>query len=169
MKPLQEISETQAQQLMSLLRDGELSAEGAERLNEFLKRNPEAVNWMESLDIALDTDSNCIEQGQKEGAIAAIQEIVSNEDGSSKSEASGTLLRFPAFFRPVAAAAAIAVVGTVTWLGLRPSAPVDFEPNIVEFVSSDIPDSSTYVYSDEESGWTVVWVDRDTGDYESQG
>ena len=69
----------------------------------------------------------------------------------------------------MAAAAAVAFIGTVTWLGLRTPAQGEFEPNIVEFVSSDIPDSSTYVYSDEESGWTVVWVDTDPDEYETQG
>ena len=31
--------------------------------------------------------------------------------------------------------------------------------NVVEFVATDIPDASTFVYTDEESGWTVVWVE----------
>jgi hypothetical protein len=29
---------------------------------------------------------------------------------------------------------------------------------VVEFVDTDIPDVSPVVYTDEISGWTVVWV-----------
>lgn len=169
MKPLPEITDAQAQQLMSLLRDGELSSEGAERLNEYLERNPEAIGWMESLDIAQSADPNCQAPTENAEAISTIQNSIEADEEPPSHSKGSPLLRFPALFRPFAAAAAVAVIGVVTWLGLRPSAPAEFEPNIVEFVASDIPDSSTYVYSDEESGWTVVWVDRDTGDYESQG
>lgn len=45
---------------------------------------------------------------------------------------------------PPAAAPALAAV-----------APRDVE---VEFVETDLPDASTMVYQDEESGWTIVWV-----------
>ena len=30
--------------------------------------------------------------------------------------------------------------------------------SVVEFVDTDIPDASPVVYTDEQSGWTVVWV-----------
>ncbi|MBK1878653.1 hypothetical protein [Pelagicoccus mobilis] len=168
MKPLQEISDAQAQQLMSLLHDGELSPEGAERLNEYLQSNPEAIDWLENLDATSDLEQSCPTPSQKAEAVTTIQESIAAE-AKAPSAGGNVLLRFPTLFRPIAAAAAVAVIGTVTWLGLRPSATAEFEPNIVEFVASDIPDSSTYVYSDEESGWTVVWVDSDSGEFDSQG
>lgn len=168
MKPLQEITDVQAQQLMSLLRDGELSSENADRLNEYLERHPDSIDWMENLETASELEQSYPTPIHRDESIASIQNAIETEEKTQVSRGS-VLLRFPSALRSIAAAAAIAVVGTVTWLGLRPSVAVDFEPNIVEFVASDIPDSSTYVYSDEESGWTVVWVDSDTSDYETQG
>lgn len=170
MKPIQEITEAQAQQLMSLLRDGELSPEGAERLNKYLESNPEALDWMETLEAAPIAEGHqTIASKETAEAVSAIHASIAAEEKTSSPQKQSKLLRFPALFRPVAAAAAIALIGTVTWLGLKTPAPASFEPNVVEFVASDIPDSSTYVYSDEESGWTVVWVDGESGDYESQG
>lgn len=153
---------------MSLLHDGELSSDGAERLNEFLERNPDAIDWLENLETVSGTEQVLPSPTQRAESLSFIQNEISAEE-EVPAGGGNILLKFPSLFRPIAAAAAVAVIGTITWLGLRPSATVDFEPNIVEFVASDIPDSSTYVYSDEESGWTVVWVDSDAGEFDSQG
>lgn len=167
MKPLQDISDAKAQQLMSLLRDGELSPEGAELLNNYLESNPDAIDWMESLEVAHTPAKSDPSPIHRSESVSKIQEAIATTD-EAKAPA-GALLRFPALFRPVAAAAAVVIIGTVTWLGLRPSTTVDFQPSVVEFVASDLPDTSTVVYSDAESGWTVVWVDSESAPSDSPG
>lgn len=107
---------------------------------------------MENLDALRDAEA----PAHRASAIAAIRNAISSET-SSKSKR-GSLLSFPNFLRSVAAAATIALVGTASWLGFRSEAPTRFEPNIVEFVSTDIPGASTFVIPDEETGWTVVWI-----------
>lgn len=150
---------------MSQLIDGELSSSDADRLNSYLEQHPEEIDWMESLDALRDPQEL---SRSTSVPIASIQQAIDEEESSSSAK---NLITFPAFFKPLAAAAAIAIVGSVTWLGLRPttsSAPHP-EPALVEFVTTDIPDASTFVYSDEESGWTVVWVETDASLPEDHG
>ena len=73
------------------------------------------------------------------------------------------LVFFPLLFKAAGIAAAITLVATLLWLNL----PKDEEQmieryaaseSVVEFVDTDIPDASPVVYTDEQSGWTVVWV-----------
>ena len=60
-------------------------------------------------------------------------------------------------------AAAIALVASIVWKNL-PSTQLKVteryaaSQSVVEFVDTDIPDVSPVVYTDEISGWTVVWV-----------
>lgn len=166
MKNAPEISQDHAQLLMSQLLDGELSSSDATILDEYLELHPEAQNWMENLDLTREAQNPSIASPDRAKSIASIQDAITG--GSEKrSKRGGGLLSFPALVRPMAAAAAIAIVGTVSWLGLRPETSVSFEPNIVEFVATDIPGASTYIYPDEETGWTVVWVDSDPSDSDS--
>ena len=149
-----ELSAAQAQLLMSQLIDGELAPGDADALDAYLTRHPEAIDWMESLSITRPEEP----PADHATAIAAITAAIAAEPSRSQP---GVLLRFPNLFRPLAAAAALALTFGLAWLALSPkqSAIAHMAPATVEFVDSEIPDASTFVYSDQESGWTVVWVE----------
>lgn len=147
---------------MSRLLDGELSSNEATQLEAYLKEHPDAMDWMESLDAIRELNGQESTIPGKKESLSFIQATLADEQGSR-----GSLLKFPKLMRPLAAAAAIAIVGTLSWMGFRTEPLALLEPNTVEFVSTDIKDASTYIYSDEEIGWTVVWVDADPQDSES--
>ncbi len=147
---------------MSQLMDGELTAIDANRLQEYLETHPEGMDWMESADRARvavfekkDTaDTDAIWQG--------VEEQIETGTSSSEDSKDNTIAIFPYIYKTLAAAAAIGIVATASWLGLtnRSSSEETFASNdsVVEFVDTEIPDASPMVYTDEESGWTVVWV-----------
>ncbi|EDY84850.1 hypothetical protein VDG1235_4483 [Verrucomicrobiia bacterium DG1235] len=157
-----EINKAQAQLLMSQLLDGELSPENAQLLHAYLEKHPKDAGWMESLDTAREASQPTVTPLHRDASISSIQAAI--EAPAEPETAQNKVLFFPAFFRPLAAAAAVAIIGAVTWLGFRSEVSHRLEPNIVEFVATDIPDASTYIYSDEEIGWTVVWVDSEASD-----
>ena len=53
-EPATDLTPRQAQELMSQLLDGELSPGKAQQLYAYLAANPEAVDWMESIDAIRD-------------------------------------------------------------------------------------------------------------------
>lgn len=154
-----EINKAHAQLLMSQLLDGELASTDAELLQTYLETHPEEADWMETADTLRSVNQPDPVSHQREASIAAIRKAVSPQKQAASPRSK--LLSFPSLFRPLAAAAAVAIIGTVTWLGLNPTPSPEFEMNIVEFVATDIPDASIYINSDEEIGWTVVWIDTD--------
>ncbi|MDQ8197637.1 hypothetical protein QEH56_05725 [Pelagicoccus enzymogenes] len=158
MKNAPDISQDHARLLMSQLLDGELDASDASRLDSYLQAHPEAQDWMENLDLVRDASNAPTALQDHSASISSIQESIAKEGMASSGN---RLISFPAFVRSLAAAAAVAIVGTVTWMGLHPEAHAHYEPNVVEFVATDLPGASTYIYPDEETGWTVVWVDSD--------
>ncbi|MBC2607653.1 hypothetical protein [Pelagicoccus albus] len=160
MIPSKELTPNEAQLLMSQLHDGELSPNDAIILQSYLERNPEAIDWIESLDTLDLATQERVVPIHRDTSIAAIHEAI----GGEQSKRNAKLLHFPRLFRPLAAAAAVVTLGAATWLGLHTEAQASFEPNVVEFVSTDIPNATTYIIPDEESGWTVVWVDSETLD-----
>lgn len=145
--------------------DGEISPEDAAKLERYFERNPAAIDWMESLD-ATRADSHDEVEGSSEhlAAIEALRVAVAEAETSPADDptfAPARLLRFPQYLPSLAAAAAIAVIGIFAWIGVDGSkaSSEHQDSSVVEFVSTDIPDASTFVYTDEESGWTVVWVE----------
>lgn len=158
------INDAHAQLLMSRLLDGELSPSDAGSLHAYLQANPAAADWMENLDTLRSFREGQAAAPERDAALARISEQVRREVEASRS--AGKLARFPAFFAPLASAAAVAIVAGLVWIGFQtesaPSRPP--EPAVVEFVATDIPDASTFIYSDEESGWTVVWVESGSGE-----
>lgn len=158
------IDDARAQLLMSRLIDGELSPSDAGALDAYLQANPDATDWMENLDTLRSLGGEPTAAPERNAALAQISEQVHRETEGSRS--AGKLARFPAFFAPLASAAAVALVGGLVWIGLQtgPAPSQHPEPAVVEFVTTDIPDASTFIYSDEESGWTVVWVESGSGE-----
>ena len=155
-----DLTESEARLLMSCLMDGELPADDADRLYQFLEANPDAIDWMESNQAIADSKSGT-EYVVSHTSWGKIQTAISKDTGGKI--ASSKLIQFPALFRVLGIAAAIALVASIVWKNL-PSTQKEVteryaaSQSVVEFVDTDIPDVSPVVYTDEISGWTVVWV-----------
>ncbi len=155
-----DLTEPDAQMMMSRLMDGELSADDADRLHQYLEANPDAIDWMESSQVIAESAGPPVSidsQSTWEGVQKAI-----NEDSGNEAKPSN-LIKFPSFIRVLGVAAAIALVASIVWKNVPSSEPEITEryaasQSVVEFVDTDIPDASPVVYTDEISGWTVVWV-----------
>lgn len=155
-----DLTESDAQLMMSRLMDGELSKDDADRLHQYLETNPGAIGWMESSQVMAESTGTS-EPTDSQSAWENIRQAI-NQD-SQHEEKSSNLIRFPSFFQILGVAAAIALVGSIVWTNLPSSQPEITQryaasQSVVEFVDTDIPDASPVVYTDEISGWTVVWV-----------
>lgn len=170
MKRPPKLSQSQAELLMSQLLDGELAAKDAERLQAHLEAEPGAIDWMESLDAARHATAPVPKSSRAPSAVASISQAIEAEAPRASAGTPGKLLSFPRLLRPLAAAATVALVASLTWMGIESrSGPPHLEASVVEFVATDLPDASTYIYSDDESGWTVVWVESSVVESESRG
>jgi negative regulator of sigma E activity len=155
-----DLTESEARLLMSCLMDGELPANDADRLYQFLEANPDAIDWMESNQAIADSN-RAVEYVDSHTSWGKIRTAISEETRGE--EASSNLIKFPPLFRILGIAAAIALVASIVWKNL-PSTQLEVteryaaSQSVVEFVDTDIPDVSPVVYTDEISGWTVVWV-----------
>jgi len=155
-----DLTESEAQLLMSCLMDGELPADDADRLYQFLEANPDAIDWMESNQAIADSN-RAVEYADPQTSWEKIRTAFSKDTGDKG--ASSKLIQFPPLFRVLGIAAAIALVASIVWKNL-PSTQLEVteryaaSQSVVEFVDTDIPDVSPVVYTDEISGWTVVWV-----------
>ncbi len=155
-----DLSEADAQALMSQLLDGELSPENADRLSRFLESNPDAMDWMESSQLAtgLEPELSGFDQSAQWSAVnTSIGTHVEPERKSSN------LIAFPPLVKALGIAAAVAFVASFAWKNISSDPAVVTEryaasESVVEYVDTEIPDASPVVYTDAESGWTVVWV-----------
>lgn len=155
-----DFTESDAQLMMSRLMDGELSADDADRLHQYLEVNPHAIDWMESNQVIVES-TRTAEYADPKSAWESIRTALNRN--SEIEEKSSNILRFPSLFKVLGAAAAVALVSSIVWTNLPFSQPEVTEryaasQSVVEFVDTDIPDASPVVYTDEISGWTVVWV-----------
>lgn len=147
--------------MMSRLMDGELSPEDADRLHDYLEDHPEAIDWMESSQVLSESIKSTVETDSR-SAWENIRDAI-GEDRENETPPPANTIRFPSLFRMLGAAAAVVLVGSLIWNHLNRSETEITEryaasQSIVEFVDTDIPDASPVVYTDEISGWTVVWV-----------
>lgn len=157
------LSTAQAQSLMSRLLDGELSSSEADKLHAYLERHPDAMDWMESNQLIQASDART----KQVDASAAWKDIQSELSGSDAApEESAKLIRFPIVYQLLGYAAAVVLIGSFAWTSLtRSDSRIATESyaaseSVVEFVDTEIPDASPIVYTDEASGWTVVWVEQ---------
>lgn len=166
-QPKDELSLAEAQFLMSQLIDGEIDPSDADRLHAYLEQNPEAMAWMESATLASsnsDKPRSEFEAESMRNAVLNQLEASSNID-ENRSENNSAFLLFPILFRALGAAAALVVVASIAWFSLRePNDPTTNQfantSSVVEFVDTDLPDASPVVYTDSESGWTIVWIEQ---------
>ena len=145
---------------MSRLLDGELSPNDADQLHDYLERHPEAMDWMESNQLIHDS-AMAGPSVDVDSAWQDIEPFLAPHKRSSRKFAN--LIRFPVLLQTLGYAAAFALFGTIAWTSLMRSPIATTERyaasgSIVEFVETEIPNASPIVYTDEISGWTVVWI-----------
>ena len=70
-------------------------------------------------------------------------------------DAARPVLTHPGWFGALGTAAAAALLGIMVWSPWGGAAPA---PASVEFVDARLPESVPVVYTDGDSGWTVVWL-----------
>ena len=156
-----EISEADAQSLMSQLIDGEISPEDADSLHAYLDSHPEAMQWMESTSLIGEQAGHGTVSTDLESAWHDISEEIRGD--AVKSVNSKNLLTFPMWLKGIGIAAALVITASLVWIaGPQSDSEVTeryaASESVVEFVETEIPDASPIVYTDERSGWTVVWV-----------
>lgn len=163
-EPATDLTPSQAQELMSRLLDGELSPDNATQLYTYLAAHPEDMDWMESIDALREASAATPAIDSHLVAQRVLSDIEKAQTPSTSN--SGALLKFPKTLRPLAAAAAIALIGIVSWPSFQQKTTDEegefhaLQGSEIEFVSTDIPDASTIVYTNDETGWTVVWVEQ---------
>lgn len=145
---------------MSQLLDGELSPNEAGRLHDYLEQHPEAMDWMEANQLIQDSVTTA-PSVDGDSAWQDIQSSLAPRESSPREPKK--LLRFPVLFQALGYAAALALFGSIAWTSFMSSPKATTEryaasESVVEFVDTEIPDASPIVYTDEASGWTVVWV-----------
>ncbi|MDE0768861.1 MAG: hypothetical protein OSB19_10785 [Opitutaceae bacterium] len=155
-----DLSPSEAQLAMSRLLDGELSPDDADRLHAFLDENPDAMDWVESNQLIHDSE-NTAPFIDVESVWKDIEPVL--EDRTQAPTKSGTFLHFPVLFKTLGFAAAFTLFASILWTSFVSSPETNTEryaasASVVEFVDTEIPDASPVVYTDEASGWTVVWV-----------
>lgn len=155
-----DLSPSEAQRFMSQLLDGELSPDDADRLHAFLNRNPEAMDWMESNQLIHDSE-NATSIIDVDSAWQNIEANLASQNPTPKK--TGKLLHFPVLFQTLGYAAALTLFASLLWTSFISSPDANTEryaasESVVEYVDTEIPDASPIVYTDEASGWTVVWV-----------
>ena len=155
-----DLSPSEAQLFMSRLLDGELSPDDANRLHAFLGENPDAMDWMESNQLIHDSESTT--------PFVDVDSLWNDlepalEDRGQAPKKNDKFLHFPVLFKTLGYAAALTLFASILWTSFVSSTDVSTEryaasESVVEFVDTEIPDASPVVYTDEASGWTVVWV-----------
>lgn len=146
----------QAQEWISREMDGELHTVDQIVLEKHLMQCPACKkvkeHWMSASQLLKQTADVKIPDATD--VWAEIRSQIEKEKLTSRN----TLFPFPALLKWTSAAAAIIAVT----LGIRFMTPEPAEifafQNEVEFVETDLSDSSPVVYIDEESGWAIVWI-----------
>ncbi len=147
----------QAQEWISRDIDGELHTADQEILTQHLIQCPDCRqirdHWMKASQLLKQTAQVKIPDAEE-----TWQEIRSQLN-QPKIASQSNLLPFPSIIRWVSAAAAIIAISLgIRFLLQEPPLETYAFQNEVEFVETDIPDSSPAVYVDDESGWTIVWI-----------
>ena len=152
--------------ILSRYIDEELNPEEASHLRRLIDADPELHalqrdwgrigQWARERAHSLPLD---IDEA-KRSVLASIGEYP-NPSQTDSSPATPSIWVWVAGLTAFAAAAALAIIFFNT-----PSLPSQkqaaIEPTRIEYVATDIPNASTIVFVDEQTGWTVVWV-VDTG------
>lgn len=155
-----DLSPSEAQLFMSRLLDGELAPKDADRLHAFLDENPDATDWMESNQLIHDSN-NATPFVDVDSVWKNLEPVLESRSQAPKKK--GTFLHFPVLFQALGYAAALTLFASILWTSFLSEPAVDTEryaasESVVEFVDTEIPDASPIIYTDEASGWTVVWV-----------
>ncbi len=164
---------TRDQKRLNAYLDGELEGAARAAAEAWLARDADARAELEGLRATRQAVRTAVPETPDTGVewrkLAAKLENAGTEPGAPGEDKGRTLFPFPLPLGLGAAAAAL-VAGLLVWLALpgtkNGAGPgPDLSAGLVELLETDLEDSSTIVYIDLESGWTVVWVvEADAGE-----
>ncbi len=141
--------------------DDELNSEDRKAVEAWIAEDPQAFEELKRLK-ALSSQikkADAVQQNTDEAWQIFSTKLTSTEPAQQAK--SSPVVPFLASLSTIAAAL---LIGLLLWLAIPQSkseliSNVDSENFIVEMVETEIEDSSSIVYIDPESGWTVVWVE----------
>ncbi|WP_309387825.1 hypothetical protein [Cerasicoccus frondis] len=149
-------------QLLARFYDGECSPAEEDAVGALIQNDPEAVTWLETL---------AEQQARWENLPPVLDEVAVERDWQAlkariaPAESAPRRLSSPlawAEYWTAGAVAAVFILASVVYLLPRSSveAHAPTTPNIVESVETDLEGATPIVFVDQESGWSVVWVDE---------
>ena len=154
------------EQQLSRFLDGELSERERIALESALESDPEMAGRLEDLENALRVHKTLIPEPKDDAFINAELGMIHERIRAEKNP-ERKMVEFPRLnpgIASLAAAAAvvIGVAGLWIWNANVQSSPTgafENDPFIAQ-VETDIAGASSMVYVDDQSGWTIVWVDE---------
>jgi len=144
--------------------DGELGPQERANVEQWLARDPAARAALAALQrtratiAAAEEHAHATPSVDSDQAWLELRRRIAADHQTAEGIASprrATLLSFP---RVLSAAAAVVALGIAVWWPLHHmghSAPGVYA---VDFLETDLTDSTPVIYIDEPSGWTVVWI-----------
>ncbi|MCG8525330.1 MAG: zf-HC2 domain-containing protein [Opitutales bacterium] len=149
-----------ADEKLHLFLDDQLSAEEREQFEKELLESPELSEKLAELSELSDLHKASVPEGKSDLFIEQeLGSIMKSIEGKNQKQPSN-VLGFPNWLlgtAGVAAAAAFTVFGVLNWVPSK-SAKNVYTP-AASFVETDIRGASSMIFEDENTGWTIVWVD----------
>ena len=161
----------EAELLYSRYLDNELNAEETDLLLDYMANHPDWVGELEdwrrmgdrmrqdvqAVEVDVDRAWSEIQAGIHAEKKAAT--VISDSHPAERPK----LVRFYQWLSYSGAAAAAIVIGWLSMVlfnGIPSHSEADYLAAAVEYVETDIEGASSVVYVDQDSGWTIVWVDE---------
>ncbi|WP_309398268.1 hypothetical protein [Cerasicoccus maritimus] len=148
-------------QLLMRFYDGECSPAEEDAAGRLIREEPEAMPWLDAL---------AAQQERFENLPPVLSELAIEQDWQSlkeqlaptatPSQPKKSNLVWPRFWTASAAAAIILFAAIAFLLPGNDATAQAVTPNIVDSVETDIEGATPIIYVDQESGWSVVWVDE---------
>jgi len=161
---------------LQLYFDGELSEQEHASIEQALLNDPDLAEKLAQLteqsELHLASFPESKGQAFIEDEIVAVFRQIDEEDESVQTGEDQKIVSFPSWLRSsntwmsVAAALLLSLSGIWAWMQFTPTpgATSEIRKNTtdsqVAFVDTDIAGASSTIFQDEDSGWTIVWVDE---------
>lgn len=135
--------------------DGELDASTREQIQAQLKTSPTARKYLQQLQTLTQTlQQPNTPTPDTEQAWAQIQPRLTTDNQPSKT------IPFPKILQTAAAILLFAAISWFSYNTLQPPTQNTHPAEEYLLVETELEGASSIVYVDEESGWTVVWVNE---------
>ncbi|WP_269543150.1 hypothetical protein [Cerasicoccus fimbriatus] len=149
-------------QLLMRFYDAECTPAEEDAAGELIRSNPTAADWLAELAAQQErweTLPPVLNEVAIEADWQALRLKLANEGAQFKGRAKRELAW--SSYWTAGAAAVVFLLASITVLLPRHELPTTgVTPNIVESVETDIEGATPIIFVDQQSGWSVVWVDE---------